>query len=57
MSISLCLIAKNEEGNLKKCLRSFGELTDEIIVADTGSTDKTKEIAKEKVRAKPDWCR
>lgn len=58
MSISLCLIAKNEEGNLKKCLRSFGELADEMIVADTGSTDKTKKIAKENGAKVFDykWC-
>ena len=44
--ISLCMIAKNEQANLKKCLNSVKDLVDEIIIVDTGSTDKTKEIAK-----------
>ncbi|HLC97553.1 MAG TPA: tetratricopeptide repeat protein [Candidatus Nanoarchaeia archaeon] len=43
--ISLCMIAKNEEALLGQCLRSVQELVDEIILVDTGSTDKTKEIA------------
>jgi tetratricopeptide (TPR) repeat protein/glycosyltransferase involved in cell wall biosynthesis len=43
--ISLCLIAKNEEANLPACLPSVAGLVDEIIVVDTGSTDRTKEVA------------
>jgi glycosyltransferase involved in cell wall biosynthesis len=43
--ISLCMIVKNEEKNLKNCLESVKNLVDEIIIVDTGSTDKTKEIA------------
>jgi tetratricopeptide (TPR) repeat protein/glycosyltransferase involved in cell wall biosynthesis len=43
--VSLCLIAKNEEGNLPTCLRSVAGLVAEIIVVDTGSTDRTKEFA------------
>ena len=43
--ISACLIAKNEEGRIDKCLASIFDIVDEIIVVDTGSTDKTKEIA------------
>ena len=46
-SISLCMIVKNEEKNLKTCLDSIHSLVDEIIIVDTGSTDKTKEIANE----------
>ncbi|MHB9941748.1 glycosyl transferase [Clostridium sporogenes] len=45
--ISLCMIVKNEEENLGRCLKSVQDLVDEIIVVDTGSTDKTVEIAKE----------
>ncbi|MDD2889882.1 MAG: glycosyltransferase family 2 protein, partial [bacterium] len=45
-SISLCMIVKDEEKNLPRCLDSFKDLVDEIIVVDTGSTDKTVEIAK-----------
>lgn len=46
-TISLCLIVKNEENNLKKCLKNAKIYADEIIIVDTGSKDKTKEIAKE----------
>jgi glycosyltransferase involved in cell wall biosynthesis len=43
--ISLCMIVKNEEANLEACLRPVCGLVDEIVVVDTGSTDRTKEIA------------
>ncbi|GEN53830.1 tetratricopeptide repeat-containing glycosyltransferase family 2 protein [Halobacillus faecis] len=45
-TISLCMIVKNEEEVLANCLRSVQEICDEIIIVDTGSTDKTKEVAK-----------
>ena len=45
MRISLCMIVKNEEGTLERCLNSVKHVVDEIVVADTGSTDRTKEIA------------
>ncbi len=45
-SISLCMIVKNEEYNLPRCLDSIVDVVDEIIIVDTGSTDKTVEIAK-----------
>jgi glycosyltransferase involved in cell wall biosynthesis len=44
---SLCIIVKNEEKMLRDCLKSVDGLVDEIILVDTGSSDKTKEIAKE----------
>jgi GT2 family glycosyltransferase/Flp pilus assembly protein TadD len=44
-SLSLCMIVKNEEQDLPRCLGSVEPVVDEMIVADTGSTDKTKEIA------------
>lgn len=44
--VSLCMIVKNEEEYLPKCLKSIKDIVDEIIVVDTGSTDKTVEIAK-----------
>ncbi|MBW2981264.1 tetratricopeptide repeat protein [Candidatus Woesearchaeota archaeon] len=44
-SISLCMITKNEERFLKQCLDSIKDIVDEIIIVDTGSTDKTKEVA------------
>jgi len=47
MKVSLCLIVKDEEKHLGKCLKSFSGLYDELIIVDTGSTDKTKAIAEE----------
>lgn len=47
MKISLCAIVKNESQSLPKCLESVQSLVDEIIVLDTGSTDKTPKIAQE----------
>lgn len=49
--ISACIMVKNEEDNLPRCLDSIKDDVDEIIVIDTGSTDKTVEIA-EKYGAK-----
>lgn len=46
ITISLCMIVKNEEDVLERCLRSAAPCVDEIIIVDTGSTDRTKEIAK-----------
>ncbi|MBD5522361.1 MAG: glycosyltransferase [Lachnospiraceae bacterium] len=43
--ISVCIIAKNEEKNIEKCLAPLVPYNFEIIVVDTGSTDRTKEIA------------
>jgi len=45
-SISLCMIVKNEEATLAACLASVADAVDEIIIVDTGSTDRTVEIAK-----------
>ena len=45
-TISLCIITKNEEKLLEQCLNSVKDIVDEIIIVDTGSADKTKEIAK-----------
>lgn len=45
-SITLCMIVKNEENNLERCLTSIAKLVDEIVIVDTGSIDNTYEIAK-----------
>ncbi len=45
--LSVCLIVKNEERFLAQCLRSVKGVAHQIVVVDTGSTDRTVEIAKE----------
>ena len=48
--LSICMIVKDEEKYLDKCLKSLLPLTEcnlaELIIVDTGSTDNTVEIAK-----------
>jgi len=58
MKLSLCMIVKNEEATLPKSLSSVKNVVDEMVVLDTGSTDRTAEIAK-KFGAKVhhfEWC-
>lgn len=43
--ISICIIGKNEENNIEKCLEPLTHYPFEIIYVDTGSTDRTKELA------------
>lgn len=45
LSISLCMIVKNEERNLERCLASVQGIVDEIVLVDTGSNDRSVEIA------------
>lgn len=45
ITISLCMIVKNEEQVLARCLESVKGIVDEIILVDTGSKDRTIEIA------------
>ncbi len=47
ITISVCLIVRNEEAVLARCLDSLKIIADEIIVVDTGSTDNTKKVAKQ----------
>ncbi len=56
--ISVCIIAKNEENRIEKCLSSIKPYDFEIVVVDTGSTDKTKEIAAKYADKVVDfaWC-
>lgn len=46
-TISLCMIVKDEETHLRRCLNSVKNQVDEIIIVDTGSTDSTLDIARE----------
>jgi glycosyltransferase involved in cell wall biosynthesis len=43
--ISVCIISYNEERNIEDCLKSVQHVADEIVVVDSHSTDKTREIA------------
>ena len=45
MTVSVCMIVKNEEKLLRRCLDSLAGIYDELVIVDTGSTDRTKEIA------------
>ena len=45
-TLSLCMIVKNEEDVIGRCLKCVKDIFDEIIVVDTGSDDKTTEIVK-----------
>lgn len=45
MKISACMITKNEEENLERCINSYKDIVSEVIVVDTGSIDNTVKIA------------
>lgn len=47
LPISVCLIAKNEQTFINKCLQALIRYDWEVIVVDTGSSDRTREIALE----------
>ncbi|MBI5409776.1 MAG: tetratricopeptide repeat protein [Nitrospirae bacterium] len=58
LTLSLCMITKDEENYLEDCLESIHSIVDEIIIVDTGSKDKTVEISK-KYNSKVfnfEWC-
>ena len=46
ITLSLCMIIKDEELVLDRCLNSICDIVDEIIIVDTGSSDNSKEMAK-----------
>lgn len=51
LQLSICMMVKNEEGNLTRCLKSLdnirSQIENELIIVDTGSTDGTVDIAKQ----------
>lgn len=47
MPVSLCMIVKDEEANLPHCLASVADLMSELVLVDTGSTDRTRDIARQ----------
>lgn len=58
ISISVCMIVKNEEDVLARCLTCASQFSDELIIVDTGSSDRTKEIAHQFTNNVYDfeWC-
>ena len=56
--VSVCIIAKNEEAHIGECLRRIMPYGFEVVVADTGSTDRTREIAAQYADRVVDfpWC-
>lgn len=58
LPISICMIAKNEEQNVHKCLTPLKKLGLELVVVDTGSTDRTKSLVGEYTDSLYDyeWC-
>ena len=56
LTISLCMIVRDEEEVLARCLNSVRGIADEIVVVDTGSTDTTKDIARHYTDHVYDFC-
>lgn len=56
--LSICIITKNEASKLEKCLQCAKKLPAQIVVVDTGSTDKTPEIIKKyaDIAGEFEWC-
>jgi len=57
-SISLCMIVKDEEAVLERCLEAAARVVDEICIVDTGSSDRTLELARERADrvTQVEWC-
>lgn len=57
-TLTVCIIAKNEENTIKDCLESIKSVANEIILVDTGSTDNTVKIAQQYTKKIHffDWC-
>jgi len=56
--LSLIVITKNEEASIERCLQSAAGIADEIVIVDSGSTDRTLDIAREfgaKILEPKDW--
>lgn len=44
-TLSVCMITKNEEANIVRAIRSVSPVASEVVVLDTGSSDRTRELA------------
>lgn len=55
-TISLCMIVRDEEDVLGRCLASAADLVDEVVIVDTGSVDRTREIARQFTDAVYDYA-
>lgn len=53
MQISLCLVVKDEERTIESCLTPMHDLFDDIVVMDTGSTDRTCELLRDRFGINP----
>src|ERR1700709_2230243 len=47
LPLSIAILSHNKEGNPRRCLQSAADLAREIVVVDSGSTDKTCDVARE----------
>lgn len=58
MHLSVCIITKNEQQNIERCLKSLQPYGIEVVVVDTGSTDDTKKVAAQYTENIYDfaWC-
>jgi len=57
-SLSVCFIIRNEEKNLRECLMNIQDIADEIVIVDTGSTDRSQKICRRHPKVKlveADW--
>ncbi len=54
--LSLCMIVRNNESTIRPCLESIRPWVDEMIVVDTGSTDRTPELCRERGAAVHHWA-
>ncbi len=52
LPLSISIVSFNEEANLRRCLNPVADLAEEIVVVDSGSTDRTCEVAREEYAAK-----
>ena len=55
VTVSLCMVVRDEAHVLARCLDGVRDLTDEIVIVDTGSRDNTREVAQRYTARVPDF--